>query len=76
MTTKELIARLLELDPTGALEVICTRASDYTMVTLDEVTVVRAVKKQSGLNYLMRAHETMSEAEKAAARDFVHFEGN
>lgn len=75
MTTKELIDRLLELDPDGKMEVICTRCSDYQAVHSDEVTVVSAVKKPSA-NYIMRDHQTMSVEDRAACRDFVHFDGN
>lgn len=75
MTTRELINRLLDLDPGGTLEVICTRRSDWNEVEPCEVTVVSGVKKPS-VGYVMRAHPTMSDAEKAATREFVHFEGN
>lgn len=75
MTTKDLRDLLLKLDPNGAMEVLITRCSDFTVLKPNEVTIVRAVKKLSS-GYSMRAHETMSEVEKAAARDFVHIEGN
>jgi len=75
VTTKELRDRLLELDPNGTMEVICTRCSDWTEVEPGEVTIVRGVKKPSA-GYIMRAHPTMSDVEKMSVREFVHFEGN
>lgn len=75
MTTNELIAELRRLDPDGGMECICTRCSDYQEMTTDDVNVVEAVKKSSAC-YVMRTHESMSETERLAAREFIHFEGN
>jgi hypothetical protein len=57
------------------MEVICTRCSDYREMPPDDVSVVLAVKKSSAC-YVMRAHHSMSDEERVAAREFIHFEGN
>ena len=77
MTTKELRERLLELDPSGTMEVLNDRCSDWEKVNADDVSIVRGVAKPSISGRLvMRAHPTMSEAEKVLARDYVHIVGN
>lgn len=75
MTTAELRELLLKLDPGGQMEVIRTRCSDYGYMEPDEVSVVQAIKRPSA-QYLMRTHRSMSPDEQAAAREFVHFDGN
>lgn len=75
MTTRELIDVLRRLDPSGNLEVIRTRHSDYGEMEPDGVSVVEGVKKSSA-NYVMRSHGSLSAEDAAAVRRFVHFEGN
>ena len=75
MTTRELRALLLKLDPDENMEVICSRYSDFQALTPDEVTVMRGVPKGSA-QYIMRTHPTMPQSDVANARDFIHFEGN
>lgn len=75
MTTRELRALLLRLDPDENMEVICSRFSDFQAITDDEVTVMRGVPKPTA-QYVMRTHPTMSPEDVAAVRDFIHFEGN
>ncbi len=76
MTTKELRARLLELDPSETMEVIKTLHSDYQEMELDDIEVVEAVKRSSAC-YVMRSHpNSMSPTDKANAKNFIHFLGN
>lgn len=75
MKTKELIAQLQQLDPSGDLEVIQTRCSDYNDLEPSDVFLVSAVRKKSA-RYIMRAHPTMSAKDKSNEQTFVHFDGN
>lgn len=75
MTTRELIALLNELDPSGDLEVLESRYSDYGMMKPDSWEAVRAVKKPAS-GYVMREHWSMCDEDQANARRFVFFRGN
>ena len=55
------------------LEVIATMCSDYTLVDEFWFSVVEAVDKGF---YVMRPHETMSEENKAAVKQYFHIDGN
>jgi hypothetical protein len=75
MTTRDLIAILNKLDPSGNMEVIRTMHSDYGEMEPGEVSVIEAVKKSSA-GYIMKTHHSMVKEDVAAIRKFIHFIGN
>jgi len=57
------------------MEILTTRCSDYDVVQEREWTIVNAVPNDSG-GWVMRAHETMSDDNKAKAKEYLHISGN
>ena len=77
MTVSMLIVHLQQLwQKHGDLEIIYDRCSDYEPMNIEDVEVVTAVTRGSGAEYIMRAHPSMPEVDKAVARQYIHFPGN
>lgn len=71
MTVKEL-KQMLDKYPDD-MEILNGRCSDYSLIKEDEWSVVEGVKKDC---WVMRAHRTMSDAEKLQVKKFLYLEGN
>lgn len=56
------------------MEVIFDRCSDYDDMHEDDIYVVKAVRNESG--WIMRSHPTMSDENKKAEKEYLHFPGN
>lgn len=66
------LKKLLEQYPDG-MEILYCLHSDYECMEVDDILPVEAVD-QNG--YWMRAHPTMSEANKSRCRTYLLFPGN
>lgn len=56
------------------MEIITDRCSDYSIVKIDEWSIVKGVQKNT--DWVMRSHPTMSEENKALEKSYLHLEGN
>lgn len=68
------LKRMLERYPDD-MEIIHSMYSDYWPVEEEDWSIVKAVY-QSGANFLMRSHPTMSEENKAKEKEYLHLTGN
>lgn len=72
MNVRELIQKLHEYP--GDLQVLYCMCSDYEWLRVDDLAVVKGVRKPNG--YVMRSHATMSAENKSAEESFLLFPGN
>jgi hypothetical protein len=66
------LKKMLEQYPDD-MEILNDRCSDYDLVKLEDWSVVEAVPQGF---YVMRAHPTMSDENKAKAKKYLHLVGN
>jgi hypothetical protein len=66
------LKKMLEQYPDD-MEIVNQRYSDYQIISEDEWSVVEGVDKDG---WVMRAHPTMSDDNKARVKKYLHLEGN
>ena len=66
------LKKMLEKYPDD-MEILNDRCSDYDLVSENEWSVIKAVKKNG---YIMRSHPTMSEENRRNEKEYLHLMGN
>lgn len=68
------LKKMLEKYPDD-MEILNGRYSDYCKIGMSEWHVVKGVDKPD-VGYVMRSHETMSDENKKAEKEYLYLEGN
>ena len=66
------LKKLLESLPND-MEIVNDRHSDYSIVKIDEISIVKGVEHDG---WVMRSHPTMSEENKRKEKQYLRIQGN
>lgn len=76
ITTRQLRDLLEKLDPSGEMEVVYRRYSNYEFLDPGDIRLAEGVDRGEGAAYIMDSHESMPAEDKVKARKYVLFPGN